>query len=171
MLKPGEHVEQEQHEDGLRRGHAHLVVSQQLPGAGPCWICQKTLAPPRKVFLRNSRASSATSGIARDSSASGAWSSLMLSSSRASSLQLCKSEACSPAVPRIAPGNVTLWLKVPVCYPASVGFPRHAPGIVRSSAVTAGKGRCTARPARSRTNWATGPPSRRKCQELRITAP
>ena len=87
MLKPGEHVEQEQREDGLHHGHAHLV---------------------------------------------------MLSGSLAGFLQPCKSEACSPAVPRIVPGNATLWLKVPVCYPARAGFPRHPPGVVRSSAVAAG---------------------------------
>ena len=170
MLKPGEHVEQEQREDGLRHGHAHLVWALSITVSSAVLNTMH----PHLLFNRHCPSpgpSATTSGIASASSASGAWSSLMLSGSLASSLQLCRSEACSPAVPRIVPGNATLWLKVPVCYPARAGFPRHPPGIVRSSAVTAGKGRCTARPARSRTNWATGPPSRRKCQELRITAP
>ena len=48
--------------------------------------------------------------------------------------------ACSPVMPRIVPGNATMWLEVPVCYPARAGLPRHPPRVVRSSAETAERG-------------------------------
>ena len=43
-------------------------------------------------------------------------------------------------MPRIVPGNATMWLEVPVCYPARAGLPRHPPRVVRSSAETAERG-------------------------------
>ena len=74
-------------------------------------------------------------------------------------VQIC---SLQPVVPRIVPGNATMWLGVPVCYPARAGLPRHPPRVVRSSAETAGRGD---RPA---GHWEHGPgspgsPSPRSC--------